>query len=69
MAELANSGGALAVMSRQQARVRSGQYYSPVELRGLSTRMVEAILGKNRTHLLTLMTENDAWSFQTKRSK
>jgi hypothetical protein len=69
MAGLANSGGALAMMSRQQARVRSGQYYSPVELRGLSTRMVEAILGKNRTHLLTLMTENEAWAFQTKRSK
>jgi len=61
MAELANSGGALAVMSRKRACVESGEYYSPVELRGLSREVVEAILGKERTQLMLLMSEDDYW--------
>jgi hypothetical protein len=69
MAELVNSGGALAVLSRKRARVESGEYYSPVELRGLSREVVEAILGKGRTHLLTLVSEDDYWAARFKRAK
>ena len=69
MAELANSGGALAVMSRKRARVESGEYYSAVDLRGLSIEMVEAILGSGRAQLLTLMSEDDYWAARCKRSK
>ena len=69
MAELVNSGGALAVMSRKRARVGSGEYYTPVELRGLNREMVEAILGKHSTHLLTLVSDDDHWARRFKRSK
>ena len=69
MAELANSGGALAVMSRKRACVESGEYYSPVELRGLSREVVEAILGKERTQLMLLMSEDDYWTARFKRAK
>ena len=69
MAELANSGGALAVMSRKRARVESGEFYSAVDLRGLSIEMVEAILGSGRAQLLTLMSEDDYWAARCKRSK
>ena len=55
MEELANSGGALAVMSRKRARVESGEFYSAVDLRGLSIEMVEAILRSGRAQLLTLI--------------
>ena len=67
--ELVNSGGALAVMSRKRARVGSGEYYTPVELRGLNREMVEAILGKHRTNLLTLVSDDDHWARRFKRSK
>jgi hypothetical protein len=44
-------------------------YFSPVELRSLNSKVVEAILGKNRTALLTLLTDDDAWVIRTKRAK
>ncbi len=49
------------LMSRKRACVESGEYYSPVELRGLSRDVVKAILGKERTQLLLKMSEGDYW--------
>jgi hypothetical protein len=56
-------------MSRKRARVESGEFYSAVDLLGLSIEMVEAILGSGRAQLLTLMSEDDYWAARCKRSK
>ena len=69
IAELVNSGGALAVLSRKRARVEPGEYYSQRELRGLDRDVVAAILGTGRTELSELITEDEYWHARFKRSK
>ena len=68
-AELVNSGGALGMMARASAQARSDEHYSQKDLLSLSTMKVEAILGRQRATLVTLMTQEEAWAARHKRAK